>query len=64
MTRSDLEYLVKQLRAELVKRQALGGFDAHADTIVLLTEAIYKLSSHLLEQIPRQKKADDKAGKS
>lgn len=54
MTREDLEYLEAQMRKEVVKRQSLGGYNSEAECLMLLTEAIYKISQHLREQSPRK----------
>jgi hypothetical protein len=54
MTRADLELLTKQLRAETVKRGHLGGYNSEAECLMFLSEAIYKIASHLLEKAPRK----------
>ncbi len=54
MTRSDLEELEKRLRAEVVKRQSLGGYNSEAECLMFLSEAIYKIVSHLREKAPRK----------
>lgn len=53
MTRSDLEYLEKEIRKELAHREALGGIDFNAGVILLLLKAVYKITQHLLEKAPR-----------
>lgn len=54
MTRSDLEELEKRLRAEVVKRQALGGYNSEAECLMFLSEAMYKIVQHLREGAPRK----------
>lgn len=61
MTRSDLEDLVKRLRAETVRRSQLGGYNSEAECLMFLAEATYKLANHMLEKTPRKKDQDDKA---
>lgn len=55
MIKKDLEDLEKQVMKELVCRRDLGGFDANADTILKLTEWLYKIVQHLHEQASRKK---------
>ncbi len=54
MTREDLELLEKQLRAEVVKRHSLGGYNSEAECLMFLSEAIYKIAQHLREKAPRK----------
>ena len=57
MFKKDLETLEGRLRRELVKREQLGGFDAHADTIIVILDALYKITQHLRERA-REKKGE------
>ena len=50
MTKEDIELLEAQLMEEVVKRRKLGGFDANAATILILTEALYKVVHHIREK--------------
>ncbi len=54
MTREDLEYLETQLRAEVVKRKSLGGYNSEAECLMMLSEAMYKIAQHLREKEPRK----------
>lgn len=54
MTLEDLEYLEGQLRKELIKRQSLGGYNSEAECLMLLTEAMYKITQHLREKAPKK----------
>ena len=54
MTRSDLEELEKRLRAEVVKRHGLGGYNSEAECLMFLSEAMYKITQHLREGAPRK----------
>jgi len=56
MTRSDLEELEKRLRAEVVKRQSLGGYNSEAECLMFLSEAMYKIVGHLISATPIPKK--------
>jgi hypothetical protein len=47
MNKKDLEELEKQVMKEVVHRRSLGGFDANADTILKLTEWVFKIVQHL-----------------
>ena len=55
MTRADLEELTKRLRVEVVKRGQLGGYNSEAECLMFLSEAMYKIATHLLEKAPRPK---------
>lgn len=46
MKKADLEEMEAAIMAEVVKRRQLGGFDANAETILKLTEWVYKLTQH------------------
>lgn len=54
MNRQDLEDLEKRLRAEVVKRQSLGGYNSEAECLMFLSEAMYKIVQHLREKAPRK----------
>lgn len=58
MTRQDLEDLEKRLRAEVVKRGQLGGYNSEAECLMFLSEAMYKIVQHLREKAPRTGKKD------
>lgn len=47
MTKQELQELEKLMMEELVKRRRLGGFDANADTILVLSEVLYKVVNHM-----------------
>ena len=49
MNRVDLEGLERRLRAEVERRQHLGGYNSDAECLMLLTEAMYKITQHLRE---------------
>ena len=53
MTREDFELLEDKLRKEFVRRQGLGGYSADAETLLHLTSAVYEISRHISERIPR-----------
>ncbi len=56
----DLADLEKQMMKEVVKRRSLGGFDANAETILLLCEWIFKLTGHIIDQEKHAKKVAKK----
>jgi len=56
MKRTDLLQLEAQLMEEVVKRRRLGGYSADAAGILFLSEALYKISQHLLEIHPTSRK--------
>lgn len=56
MTRVDLEELEKRLKVEVEKRRHLGGYSSDAECLMLLSEAIYMIVSHLREALPTPKK--------
>lgn len=47
MKRIDLEELERRLKAEVEKRQHLGGYNSDAECLMLLTEAMYKITQHV-----------------
>jgi len=54
MKREDLEVIEKAIEEEMVKRRKLGGFDANASTILLLTEWMRDAYRHMRENAPRK----------
>jgi len=50
MNKEAMEELERQVMEEVVKRRKLGGFDANADTILKLTEWMFKLVQHVREK--------------
>lgn len=57
MTRAELEELEAALRKLTSIRRQLGGFDANAEAIMLICEALTQIVTHLRENAPRQKKS-------
>lgn len=53
MTRADLIELETRLRAEVVKRGNLGGYNSEAECLMFLSEAMYKIVQHLREKAPK-----------
>ena len=53
MNRDDLEDLEKALMKLVVHRRQLGGFDANAEAVLILSEALYNVVRHLREKTPR-----------
>lgn len=56
MTKTELEHLEESLMKLVSQRQALGGFDANAEAILVLASAAHLLAQHLREKTPREKK--------
>ncbi len=56
MNRDDLEELEKKVMKTVVERRALGGFDANAATILLMSEWMLQIVQHLREAAPKIKK--------
>ena len=59
MTREDLEELEKTLMRLVVNRRQLGGFDANAEAVLILSEALLLLTRHLREKAPRPRRSQD-----
>ena len=55
MIKKELDELEKEVMKEVVKRRGLGGFDANAETILLLTEWMLKIIRHMNEQMSRKR---------
>jgi len=60
MQRSDLEILEAQLMDEVVRRRHLGGYSTDAESILKLTEAMYRIVGHLINTCPCQTKKEKK----
>tara|TARA_R110000868_G_scaffold138814_1_gene353265 strand:- start:39 stop:224 length:186 start_codon:yes stop_codon:yes gene_type:complete len=58
MKRSELEAMEKTLMAEVVRRRALGGYNADAPTLELLALSVYEMARHLRERAPKEKTDD------
>lgn len=59
MTRDDLDELEKALMKLVVSRRQLGGFDVNAEAILIVSESLLKITSHLREKAPRLKKVEE-----
>lgn len=50
MTKAELVALREEFEALLIDRRRLGGFDAHAETILYYGEVILRMLQHLEEK--------------
>lgn len=50
MTRAELKQIEGALAALLAKVRSLGGYDAHAETEMIIVEVLYELTKHLREK--------------
>ena len=55
MTRAELEQVEASLTRLVGTRRQLGGFDANAEAILVMGEALLKINQHLLEKEPKSK---------
>lgn len=55
--------LEKVLMKEVVKRRGLGGYSADADGILFLTESLFKLTQHLVDEFPQEEEQPKKKAK-
>lgn len=59
MTRDDLERIERELEGLVVDRRRLGGFDVNAEGILIIGEAILRITRHLREKAPKVKRESD-----
>ena len=56
MKKDDLLAVEAMLMDEVVRRRKLGGYSMEAEGILILSEAMLRLTQHLVETYPRAKK--------
>ena len=49
--------LEKVIMKEVVKRRGLGGYNSEAESVLLLSETLYKVIQHLVEEYPEEEVA-------
>ena len=47
----DLE---KVIMKEVVKRRGLGGYNSEAESVLLLSETLYKIIQHMIDEYPEE----------
>ncbi len=52
----DLEKMEKEMMKEVVRRRGLGGYNTDAESILLMSEWLFKLVGHIIEQEKQKKK--------
>lgn len=57
MKLSALYELEKVIMKEVVKRRGLGGYNSEAESVLLLSESLYKIIQHLIEECPGEAEA-------
>ena len=55
MTRAELKQMEASLTMLVETRRQLGGFDANAEAILIVGEALLKINQHLIEKEPSKK---------
>lgn len=58
MTKEELQNLEARLMELLVQRRRLGGYNSEAESVLLLTEAIFKVVQHINSSTKRPNKND------
>jgi hypothetical protein len=55
MKKHDLQELEKVIMKEVVKRRSLGGYNSEAESVLLLSETLYRIIQHLVDEYPTRK---------
>lgn len=54
MKKDDLVQLEATMMKEVVRRRLLGGYSVEAEGVLVLSEALYRITQHLVETYPEQ----------
>lgn len=55
MKKEELEELEQILHDEYSRRRKLGGYSAEAEGLLILSEALFKITCHLNDNYPKKK---------